>query len=86
MILTVVFLAGFIWVERRVRDPLVNLNMFRRRNLSAGAVANLFIGFCLVIGLVSVPILVNVRQEDVTMLAEAAHVLVRLKCVSALWH
>lgn len=72
MILTVVFLAGFIWVERRVRDPLVNLNMFRRRNLSAGAVANLFIGFCLVIGLVSVPILVNVRQEDVTMLAEAA--------------
>lgn len=64
--------AGFILVETRVRDPLVNLRMFRRRNLSAGAVANLFVGFCLVIGLVSVPILVNMRQEDVTMLAEAA--------------
>lgn len=72
MIAAVVLLAGFVLVERRVRDPLMNLNMFRRRNLSAGAVVNLFVGFCLTIGLVSVPILVNVRQEDVTMLQDAA--------------
>lgn len=72
MIAAAVFLVGFVLVERRVRDPLMNLNMFRRRNLSAGALVNLFVGFCLVIGLVSVPILVNVRQEDVTMLQEAA--------------
>lgn len=72
MALTAVFLAGFILVESRIRDPLVNLAMFRRRNLSAASVVNLFVGFCLVIGLVSVPILVNVRQEDASRLTEAA--------------
>lgn len=72
MILTVIFLTAFVWVEARVRDPLVKLDMFRRRNLSAGALVNLFVGFCLVIGLVSVPILVNVRQEDASTLAQAA--------------
>ena len=72
MVLAVVFLAGFMLVESRVRDPLINLAMFRRRNLSAAAVTNLFVGFCLVIGLVSVPILVNVRQEDASDLTRAA--------------
>lgn len=72
MILTVIFLAGFVLVESRIRDPLVNLAMFRRRNLSAGSLVNLSVGFCLVIGLVSVPILVNVRQEDATQLTQAA--------------
>jgi len=72
MILAAIFLAGFILVESRIRDPLVNLAMFRRRNLSAGSLVNLFVGFCLVIGLVSVPILVNVRQEDASQLTQAA--------------
>ena len=72
MVLAAILLAGFVFIERRVRDPLVNLQMFRRRNLSAGALVNLFVGFCLVIGLVSVPILVNVRQEDASTLTQAA--------------
>ena len=72
MALAALFLAGFIWVETRVRHPLINLQMFRRRNLSAGALVNLFVGFCLVVGLVSVPILVNVRQEDASTLSQAA--------------
>lgn len=70
--LAALFLAGFIFVEARVRDPLINLGMFRRRNLSAGSLVNLFVGFSLVIGLVSVPILVNVRLADASQLAEAA--------------
>lgn len=72
MALALLFLAGFIFVESRVRDPLVNLAMFRRRNLSAGALVNVFVGFCLVIGLVSVPILVNVRLADESQLTRAA--------------
>ncbi len=72
MILTAILLIGFVLVESRIRDPLVNLAMFRRRNLSAGSLVNLFVGFCLVIGLVSVPILVNVRQEDASQLTQAA--------------
>jgi MFS family permease len=72
MLLAALFFAAFIAVERRVRDPLLNLKLFRQRSLSAGLVVNLFVGFALVIGLVSVPILVNVRQEDASTLTEAA--------------
>ena len=46
--------------------------LFRRRNLASGAIINLFIGFCLMIGLVTVPILVNVRVKDSTQLSQAA--------------
>lgn len=65
-------LGGFVFVELRRRDPLLDLRIFKRRNLAAGALANLFVGFCLMIGLVSVPILVNIRAEDVNALADAA--------------
>jgi MFS family permease len=70
--LAVVMVAGFIWHELRARDPLFDLRDFRRRNFAAGAASNLFVGFCLMIGLVSVPILVNIRAEDITRLDEAA--------------
>lgn len=63
---------GFLLVETRVRDPLIKLNMFRRRNLSMAALVNLFVGYCLFIGLVSVPLLVNIRQESAAQLREAA--------------
>ncbi len=72
MLLAALFFAAFIAVERRVRDPLLNLKLFRQRSLSAGLLVNLFVGFSLVIGLVSVPILVNVRQEDASTLTQAA--------------
>lgn len=72
MLLAALFFGAFIVVERRVRDPLVDLKLFRQRNISAGLMVNLFVGFCLVIGLVSVPILVNVRQQDVSTLTQAA--------------
>jgi len=68
----VVMFVLFIIVETRVRDPLFDLRIFRRRNLSAGLVTNLFVGFCLMIGLVSVPILVNIRLPDSSHLSEAA--------------
>lgn len=68
----VVMFVLFIVHERRTRDPLFDLNMFRRRSLSMGSLANLFVGFCLMVGLVSVPILVNIRIEDASFLSEAA--------------
>jgi len=70
--LALLLFAAFIVVERRVRYPLFEPALFRRRNLSAGLITNLFVGFSLMIGLVSVPILVNVRVEDATNLAQAA--------------
>jgi MFS family permease len=59
-----VFFIAFIFVEARVRDPIMNLRLFRRRNISAGALTNLFVGYCIFIGLVIVPILLNARAED----------------------
>lgn len=72
LLLAAVCFGLFVLVESRVRDPLIRLGMFRRRNLAAGAIINLFIGFCLMIGLVTVPILINVRIEDASQLSEAA--------------
>jgi MFS family permease len=64
--------VAFIFVERRVRDPLFDLNLFRERNLSSGLLVNLFVGFCIMIGLISVPLLVNIRLDDASNLAGAA--------------
>lgn len=72
LLLALALFAGFIWVERRVKNPLIEPALFRHRNLSAGALVNLCIGFCLMIGLVSVPILVNIRIEDASKLSQAA--------------
>jgi MFS family permease len=56
----------------RPRDPLIDLRMFGKRNIGFGSLTNFFIGYCLFIGLVSVPILVNVRLESSDQLSEAA--------------
>jgi MFS family permease len=67
-----VFLLGFILVEARVRDPIMNLRLFQRRNISTGALTNLFVGYCIFIGLVIVPILLNARAEDRDNLRDVA--------------
>jgi MFS family permease len=72
LLIALIALVLFILVETRAHDPLIELSLFRRRNLSSGALINLLIGFCLMIGLVSVPILVNVRVQDVNQLDDAA--------------
>jgi|GEM_PF-742597 len=70
--LAAVLFIAFIIVESQVKDPLINLKMFKRRNLSAAAVVNLLVGYCLFIGLVSVPILVNLQFGDPGSFREAA--------------
>ncbi|MFZ4815103.1 MAG: MFS transporter [Phototrophicaceae bacterium] len=68
----VVLLVLFVIWELRHKDPLMNIQMFTQRNFAAGSLSNLFVGFCLMIGLVAVPILINVRQESVSDLRAAA--------------
>jgi MFS family permease len=68
----VILFLLFIVVETRVRDPLIKPAMFRKRNIAFGSLTNLFVGYCLFIGLVTVPILVNVRQADISSLTQAA--------------
>ncbi|KXK51304.1 MAG: major facilitator superfamily protein [Chloroflexi bacterium OLB13] len=70
----------FILVERRVKSPLIDLRMFRRRALSVGLLANLFVGYVLFVGLVTVPILVNVRLEGTSTLQQTALVVGLMLC------
>ncbi|HML20440.1 MAG TPA: MFS transporter [Aggregatilinea sp.] len=60
------FFLLFLWMETRVRDPLVHLRLFTRRNFASASGTNLLVGFCLAIGLVSAPLLVNIRAESPT--------------------
>jgi len=56
------FLAfgAFVWHELRTPHPLLNLRLFRNRNISASGALNLLVGFCLMVGLVSVPLFINI--------------------------
>jgi len=72
LIASVGMLALFIVWELRVKYPVFDLRLFVRRNVSMGALANFFVGFALMIGLVSVPILVNIRLNDASELSQAA--------------
>lgn len=67
-----VLFIGFLLLESRIQWPLIRPSMFSNPAISSGAVINLFIGYALFIGLVSVPVLVNLRAGDTTMLDAAA--------------
>lgn len=72
LIAALVFLVLFVIVELRIKHPLINLRLFRNGAFSAGTLANLFVGYALFVGLVIVPFLVNIRQEDASTLRRAA--------------
>lgn len=51
--------AAFIVVEKRTEQPLFRLSNFTKRNVWAPSLVNLLVGFCLMVGLVSVPLFIN---------------------------
>ncbi len=59
------FLAFLAW-EWRQEHPLIELHLFRKRNVWAASTTNVFIGFCLMLALVSVSLLINLRSKDAT--------------------
>jgi MFS family permease len=61
--------AAFLVAERRVRDPILDLRIFLNRNLSSASGVNLLVGFCIMVGLVSVPLFINVAGGADTMRA-----------------
>ncbi len=54
----------FLLLETRLKYPLINIRLFRQRNVSAAGFTNVAVGFCLTIGLVVLPILVNLREGE----------------------
>lgn len=54
----------FIFWERYTKHPLINLSLFAKRNFSVAGFINVCLGFSLAIGLVSIPILINIRLSE----------------------
>lgn len=64
-----VALLGFVALQRRRRDPLLDLSLFRRRNFRTAVAVNFLVGGVLIIAMVNVPLLINVLQVDVATAA-----------------
>ena len=60
----------FIWVERRVSQPLLDLRMFRAANFTVACLINFVVGFVLIIGMVGVPLFVNAVLTTGTTVAD----------------
>jgi EmrB/QacA subfamily drug resistance transporter len=58
---SLVVLAAFIWVERRERDPLLDLSLFRQPGTMAASLVNVLIGFALALAIANVPLFINTR-------------------------
>lgn len=56
-----VLLAGFVWVERRVRSPLLEMELFANRAVRAACIINALIGFALALAIANVPLFINTR-------------------------
>jgi EmrB/QacA subfamily drug resistance transporter len=54
-------LAAFVWVERRARDPLLDLGLFRERAAAAACAINALVGFALALAIANVPLFINTR-------------------------
>jgi len=52
-------LVIFLQIERRILSPLIDLRIFRDRNVLVATLVNLLVGFCVMAGLVSVPLYMN---------------------------
>ena len=65
-------LLAYVFWARRQTEPIFDWGNFRRPPLASASWANLFVGFAIMIGLVSVPILVNVSLDTVADLPQGA--------------
>ncbi len=57
--LAAVFLAAFIFVEWRVRHPVVDLSVFKRFTFSASSLVSLLVGAALIIAMADIPLFVD---------------------------
>ncbi|MDX2076346.1 MAG: MFS transporter [bacterium] len=62
LILSVIFTALFLFIEGRIKNPLIRLGIFMRNGFSPAMWVNGVVGFCLFISLAAMPLLVNVKS------------------------
>jgi MFS family permease len=58
-VLALVFFGLFIWRQRRAKDPLIDLNLFRKTNLLPASLANFLLGVAMFIAIANVPLFIN---------------------------
>lgn len=56
--------AAFVWRQRLVRFPIVDLEQFRSRPYSAGNLTNFMVGGGLIVAMVNVPLFTNVVLDE----------------------
>lgn len=61
VVLALALLGAFVWWERRARDPLLDLGLFRDRGAAAACAINALVGFALALAITNVPLFVNTR-------------------------
>jgi len=69
----VLAMALFIFVELKVKYPLLNLRTFRHRAYSAANAVNLIIGGVLIVGLVGIALFVNTTDTSTTLVDISFH-------------
>ncbi|MFV1950212.1 MAG: MFS transporter [Anaerolineales bacterium] len=57
--LALVFLIAFIWWQKRVKDPLIELSLFKEKNYLPASLTNFLIGVALFIAIANVPLFIN---------------------------
>jgi MFS family permease len=62
-------------IQRRVENPLLDLSLFRGRNLTSAVIVNFLAGATLVIAMVNVPLFVNIVELEVERSAVIAGLL-----------
>jgi MFS family permease len=61
VVAALVLLVAFVLAERRVRDPLLDLNLFRQRGVTSACIVNVLMGFALAMALSNVPLFITTR-------------------------
>ncbi len=56
----------FVALERRVKQPLIDVRMLRRRNFALACAVNFAVGVALIIAMVDVPLFINSMAEGIT--------------------
>ncbi len=61
VLLSLLLLAAFVWVERRSSHPLVDLHLFQQRSSALACMINVMVGFALALAITNVPLFINTR-------------------------
>ena len=59
LVAAAVLFGAFFLIERRTRDPMIDLGMFRRPNLAVACLVNFLVGAALIIAMTDVPLFIN---------------------------